>query len=95
MRSTLFISISCNSIRDYFVNEWDTRPSCACLDSYNAIGCNEVEDELMSSNNVTLNERPYKDILVLKNGTRFSLADNHTECFAGKDNYLWALTHVH
>jgi len=79
----------CLPIRKYFIDENNDRPACTCLviSSENEIACEDIEDELMSSTNVTLNERPYKDIVVLKNGTRFSLTDNHTECFHGKDNY--------
>jgi len=81
----------CRDIRDYFINENNDRPPCTCLviAAENNFACEDTEDELISSTNVTLNERPYKDIVVLKNGTRFSLTDNHTECFQGKDNYNW------
>jgi len=84
----------CADIRDYLVNETDIRPACTCLTS-NMFDCDDdVKDGLWSSNNVPLNERPYKDIVVLKNGTRLSFTDNHTECFAGKDNYSWFKIYV-
>jgi len=79
----------CLDFRNYFIGERDSRPACTCLFSAGIeIDCDEMEDELMSSKNVTLNERLYKDIVVFKNGTRFSLTDNHTECFEGKDNFI-------
>jgi len=77
----------CRDTRDYFIDESNDRPPCTCLSTAGNFACEDIEDKLLSSTNVTLNERPYKDVVVLKNGTRFSFTDNHAECFQGKDNY--------
>jgi len=79
---------NCLDIRNYFANENDNRPACTCLGTHDKIDCDEVEEGLMSSNNVTLNERSYKDVLVLKNGARLSLTDDSPECFEGINNVI-------
>jgi len=84
------VNLLCLDMRNYFVNESLERPSCTtCLSSYNKIDCNEVEDDLLSSNDVTVNDQKvYKNILVMKNGDRFSMSGNYLECecFGGPGN---------
>jgi len=71
------------AMRHYFTNESDSRPSCHCSDG--EVACDTVAGQLFSSDNVPANERPYKDILVLDNGAKFSMSDK--ECFEGAENY--------
>ena len=94
MKTPITVDPSCLAIRDYFANVTSTRPSCNCFDTANEIGCNEVEDELMSSTSVTVNERVYKDVMVLKDGSRFSMDDEQPECFQGGENFKMYLVYV-
>ena len=77
--------------RNYFSNNEVDRPSCNSITS-DTIDCDDVQDGLMSSNNVTINERTYKDIVVLTNGTRMSLTDDNEECFEGPEDIDFSIT---
>ena len=77
--------------RDYFGNYTVDLPSCNAIHASSSLACDDIQDGLMSSNNVTINERTYKDILILKNGARMSLTDDYEECFEGPEDIDFSL----
>jgi len=85
IKNILSTRSDCIQFSNYFTNDTAIRPPCSCL--IGSIDCADVNDEFMSSNDVTVNERAYKDVLVLKNGGRFSMAPGAQECFEGNQNY--------
>jgi len=84
----------CLDTRNYFVNQTNARPPCTCLAHNNALTCDAVEGGLWSSDNVTINERAYKDILISNNGLRFSMTDDDPQCFEAVENYSWFVMYV-
>ena len=73
-------------IRNYFTNNTNDRPTCNGISPQSSFNCDEMDDGLISSNNVTVAERAYKDIVVLTNGRRMSMADDNQECFEGPED---------
>jgi len=83
----------CLQHTDYLLNHTSARPPCSCL-TLGSFGCGDVNDELLSSYNVSANERTYKDLVVLNDGTRMSFTDDYKECFEGKDNFEYFIINV-
>ena len=79
--------------RNYFANYTIHRPSCNDIHqgTGSSFGCNDLQDGRLSSNNVTISERVYKDIVVLQDGNRMSMTNDSQECFKVQEDINFSM----